>query len=86
MQQFQLGLNRNITENSVNQNTNEASCKSTEIQYEVEKLLAHKIIKRQQSFLIRWKNFNSTYGTWELKENFNCPKLLQNYLKSNNLL
>lgn len=61
----------------------------SETEYVVEKILAHEIVRNggttEWRFLIRWKGFDSSFDTWERKENLHCPAILKKYLKANNL-
>lgn len=53
--------------------------------FEVEKLLNHKKQKGKRLFLVRWKGFGPDADTWEPEANLNCEKILQNYLKHNDV-
>ncbi|OHT15493.1 Chromobox protein 3 [Tritrichomonas foetus] len=50
--------------------------------YEVEKILADRIINGQEQYLIKWKNYPHTDNTWEQEKDLNCPEILQEYLKN----
>lgn len=50
--------------------------------YEVEQILADKMVKKTRHFLIRWKGYDSSYDTWEKQSNLNCRQILSAYLKS----
>lgn len=55
-------------------------------EYEVERLLSHKIENRKKYFLVRWKGYDSTHDSWESAKNLtNSTKILNAYLKKNNL-
>lgn len=56
--------------------------KSGEQQYEVEKILRHKIRCGQKSFLIRWKGFGEDEDQWVFEKDLHCKQILQKYLKS----
>lgn len=49
--------------------------------YEVEKILKHKIQRGKLRFLIRCKGFGPDSDTWEPQSNLNCPKILENYMR-----
>lgn len=63
----------------IEQNRVASSDSSDENVYEVEKILSHKTVRRDQLFLIRWKGFDSSHDSWEKKENLNCSQKLQKY-------
>lgn len=66
-----------------NRSKNKFTDKNAE--FEVEKILDHtnNIIARK--FLIRWKGYDSGHDSWVTRRQLNCPKLLADYLKRNNL-
>lgn len=51
------------------------------VEYEVEDIIRHKYAKSSFLFLIRWKNYDETFDTWESEENLSCPKVLARYMK-----
>lgn len=53
--------------------------------YEVEKLIDHKIYRKQLLFKVRWRGYNPQYDTWEKEANLNCPAILKAYKKSRRL-
>lgn len=59
-----------------------ASGKRKSGEYEVERIISHKMVKKTQHFLIRWKGFDETFDTWEKETNLSCPLILSAYLKS----
>ena len=49
-------------------------------EYEVEEILDHQKFGRQQKYLVKWKNWPSSYNTWEPRTNLtNCPRLLTSF-------
>lgn len=66
-----------IQENVDNTTTNE--------EFEVESILNHKVKNKMRYFLVRWKGYGCSSDTWEPEKNLSCPKILQKYLKYNNL-
>lgn len=61
------------------------NCELNNLSYEVEKLLDHKSQRGKQMFLVRWKGYDSSHDSWEKRENLRCDRILQNYLKKNQL-
>lgn len=60
--------------------------KTASKEYEVQQFLSHKMKNRKRFFLVRWKGYSSEHDSWESEENImNCPKILSEYLKVNNL-
>lgn len=53
--------------------------------YNVNKIVAHKKVNREWHFLIRWKNYGPESDTWEPKRNLFCEKMLDEYMKKENL-
>lgn len=47
--------------------------------YEVEAILGHKGNRRNRSYLIKWKGYDSEENSWEPRTNINDGPLLQNY-------
>lgn len=72
VQQLKFGVGQNDT----------TSKKEHSDQYEVEKILAHEIERNQTWFLIRWKDYDESYDTWERENNLQCANLLKKYWKS----
>lgn len=50
-----------------------------EDEYDVDRILRHRTRLGKRSFLVQWKN------SWVVEENMSCPKILNEYLKANNL-
>lgn len=55
-------------------------------EYEVESLLQHKMDKKKvRSFLVRLKNYSSNHDCWVKGADLNCPQILNEYLRKNNM-
>lgn len=68
--------------NETNELPREEEEEDDEEEYVVEKILKHKITKRNKvEFYLKWKGFNEEDNTWEPAENLNCPELIDAYLK-----
>lgn len=50
--------------------------------HEVEKLVGHKIMRKQRFFKVRWKGFSSVDDTWVEETDLYCPDILQAYKNS----
>ena len=50
--------------------------------YEVEKFLDHRVFRRQQQYLIKWKGYGSEHNSWEPAKNVNAPELIKIYQQS----
>lgn len=48
-------------------------------EYEVEAIVKHKIERGKTSFLIRWKNYDSSGDTWEPERSLSCPEIISKY-------
>ncbi len=49
-------------------------------EYQVENILEQRMISRKTHYLVKWKEYNTSENTWELKENLlNCVKTLQQF-------
>ncbi|KAI7903566.1 uncharacterized protein BX663DRAFT_34336 [Cokeromyces recurvatus] len=50
--------------------------------YEVEKIVDMRISETGvHMFLIKWKNYDDAFNTWEPEHNLNCPTILEEFLK-----
>lgn len=58
--------------------------------YEVESIIAHenrgRRTNRQLHFLIRWKKSDSSHDSWVSECDLQCPAILKQYKKTNNLI
>ncbi|KAE9553292.1 hypothetical protein FO519_003505 [Halicephalobus sp. NKZ332] len=53
--------------------------------YQVEKILGKRITNTGEvEYKIRWKDFDSSYDSWEPSNNCNCPNLVAEFEKNNN--
>ncbi|XP_030380763.1 M-phase phosphoprotein 8 isoform X2 [Scaptodrosophila lebanonensis] len=52
-----------------------------EIEYEVEAIVGHKIIRNALHFCVRWKGYTQDEDTWELESDLNCDALIAEYRK-----
>lgn len=50
--------------------------------YEVEKLLEH---KNELHFLVRWKGYDESNDSWVRRSDLGCTKMLNAYLRRNNI-
>ncbi len=49
-------------------------------EYQVENILEKRMISEKTHYLIKWKEYNTSENTWELKENLlNCARTLQQF-------
>ena len=49
-------------------------------EYQVENILEKRMISGKTHYLIKWKGYNTSENTWELKENLlNCARTLQQF-------
>jgi len=71
-------------ENTVNSVPDQdAVMEEEEEEYVVEKVLKHKITKKNKvEFFLKWKGFEAADNTWEPAENLNCPDLINGYLNT----
>lgn len=70
--QLQRGLDQR---KSANGNDNDADTD----EYEVEKLIGHKMKNGVRFYLVRWKGYTDEDDTWERESNLNCPEILKSY-------
>ena len=53
-------------------------------EYEVARILNHRVRKGKAQFLVRWKGYTPLHDSWVLKEDMgNCKTLLEDYYKRN---
>jgi len=49
-------------------------------EYQVENILEKQMISEKAHYLVKWKEYNTSENTWELKENLlNCARTLQQF-------
>lgn len=51
-------------------------------EYEVEQIVGHRIERKKNLFLIRWKGFEPEQDTWEPEATLACPDLLKEYMEA----
>lgn len=54
--------------------------------YEVERLMNHRLKGKKWQFFVRWEGFDSTHDSWVEEKNLQCPQMLIEYKKENNLV
>lgn len=47
--------------------------------YEVDEIVGHRIERKRNIFLIRWKGYTESDDTWEPEQTLSCPELLEKY-------
>lgn len=50
--------------------------------FEVDKVLADKLVGKTRYYLVSWKGYTSKDDTWEKSSNLYCPSILEEYNKS----
>lgn len=56
----------------------------SEEEYEVEKILQHRVINGVTKYKLKWKGYPMSECTWEDESNLDCPDLLQDYWDEKN--
>ncbi|XP_052856951.1 M-phase phosphoprotein 8 isoform X2 [Drosophila gunungcola] len=51
-----------------------------DVEYEVEAIMGHKIMRGASYFLVRWKGYNKDSDTWEPEIDLNCDDLIAQFL------
>lgn len=69
------------SEEAMDVDNDDATAGDDDGEFMVETILDHKFKCEKMYFKIRWKNLGADQDTWELKENFSCPKLFKRYIK-----
>jgi hypothetical protein len=53
-----------------------------DLEYEVDKILAHNDIKGKRWFLVKWSGYSEEHNTWEPEKNMtHCKEILAEYWK-----
>lgn len=52
-----------------------------EDEYEVEEIVGHKVERKKNVFLIRWKGYGADADTWEKEDVLSCPEIVAKYKK-----
>jgi hypothetical protein len=50
--------------------------------FEVEKILSHRKLKKRMKFLVKWKNYDEACNEWVWQENFNETSIIDKYLET----
>lgn len=53
--------------------------------YQVEEILAHKIINKKLHYFIKWQSWSEEYNTWEPEKNIKDKSLIENYQGRNRI-
>ena len=56
----------------------------SEEEYEVEKILQHRVVNGVTKYKLKWKGYPMSECTWEDESNLDCPDLLQDYWDAKN--
>lgn len=75
----------NLKIQSIQERISERNDEKTDDQFEVERLLNHKIQCGEQIFLVKWKGFNNRHNSWVKRNDLNCEQILYKYLTENSL-
>jgi hypothetical protein len=60
----------------------ELSFKKSEPEYEVQRIVVHRILENDVHYLVKWRGLHKESNTWEPEQNLaNCKQILRNYLK-----
>ena len=57
-----------------------------ETDYEVERILDHRLFKSSRQYLVKWKDYGTEFNSWEPETNINAPELVQLYIQSRGVL
>jgi hypothetical protein len=47
--------------------------------YEIDYILSHKIVKKKNTYLVKWKNFDETHNSWVKEKDFQDIECIKNY-------
>lgn len=50
-------------------------------EYEVDEIVGHKVERKKNLFLIRWKGYEADQDTWEKEKSLSCPEIVAKYKK-----
>ena len=53
-----------------------------ETDYEVEKILDHRLFRKNKQYLVKWKDYGTEFNSWEPETNISAPELVQLYVQS----
>lgn len=54
--------------------------------YEIEYIVTHKIIDKQYTFLVKWKNYDNKENSWVKENDFIEKDIIRDYFQKNNIL
>ncbi|KAI8091680.1 hypothetical protein BDF21DRAFT_332766 [Thamnidium elegans] len=54
--------------------------------YEIEYIVTHKIIDKQYTFLVKWKNYDNKENSWVKENDFIERDIIRDYFQKNNIL
>lgn len=80
IEEMTLKMQQNIPECS-----DTSSAEEVNDQFEVERLLKHRIKNGELMFFVKWKDFNNRHNSWVKQSNLSCKKILHDYLKRHEL-
>lgn len=87
MKQLQFGAQQNAVYNlQPKKKTHTKDETSDESEFEVQKLVDHKVMEKKRHFLVHWRGYDSGEDSWVPESQLNCPKILKSYLKSKNMV
>lgn len=78
LEQYDSGM-RNSGNLFSDEKYKESDSDNDENVFEVEKLVGDKLVNGVKYYRVKWKNYNSTYNTWETENNLTCPLILKKY-------
>lgn len=79
--QLRLGILTNEQQETEKPNIDKASSDTDSNVYFVENILERRIRRKKVQYLIKWKNYDSSWNTWENEKNLNCPAILKKFKK-----
>ena len=51
------------------------------VEYKVEAILDKRLVGHREEFLVKWKGYEPTDNSWEVRGNLSCPELLAEYYR-----
>lgn len=49
------------------------------VEYEIEKIVDHRVRAKKREFLVQWKNYSAKHNSWSKEADLNCTQLLAEY-------
>lgn len=87
--QLRLGILSNEQQETEKSNIDKVSSDSDKASdlnvYVVENILDRRIRKKKVQYLIKWKNYDNNWNTWENESNLNCAAILKKFKKEHGL-